>query len=294
MSIFFLPDFIQDIKSLNNIKTLRVIMDKLINPRFKFIKKNPDDHRYQGIEDAWIRDVSKGNTAYRAIFIKKGEDVYFFRAGTKKIEVNLQSPDLSPAIGLTDFKVEFKKSIQNYMDLGDLLKSPEPSEVSRLIQSFFHVKLKSFWIFSPFLSKRLFEKNQVFGGFIDKAIEDDTMVTLFTLPPKIEDKEFFDNLESRGILIHSCPKLHAKIYYFQVDYESMNKYQLDVPAYRDTVILGSSNLTEAGIPFTGNGGNFEACFRIPDYKIPEATSYINYLENQSQEYSHLKFKSNWQ
>ena len=40
-----------------------------------------DDHRFHGIEDAWIRVVSRGNTAYRVIYIRRGRDVYLYRAG---------------------------------------------------------------------------------------------------------------------------------------------------------------------------------------------------------------------
>ena len=146
MKVFILPEFIEDLKELDNIKTLARVMDKLFDTKFNF-KDNRDDHRYGGVKDAWIRDISKGSTAYRSIFIKKNDEIYLYRTGTKKIEENLVAPDLTGTVfQMTDLKVQIGNKINEFKNSGKLLKSPNPSELYDEIMKFSHIPLKEIWI----------------------------------------------------------------------------------------------------------------------------------------------------
>ena len=91
MPVFLLPDFITDLQEHNAAHFARRVLQKTILPDGNF-RPDSDDHRYHGIDDAWIRYVSRRRTAYRVIFLRRGENVYLFRAGEHSVEDHLSAP----------------------------------------------------------------------------------------------------------------------------------------------------------------------------------------------------------
>lgn len=296
MKIYILPEFIDDLKSLDNIKTLGRVLNKLFDAKFEF-KQNRDDHRYRGVEDAWIRDVSKGTTAYRSIYILKGEKIYLYRAGTKKIEENLTSPDLtSKAFELTDFKIEIGNHVIKSKDSGKLLRSPDPAELMDEILRFTHVSLKEVWIISPVVSKELFNDNNQLGRFINRALEDNTTIILITCPPQNNDIAFYDILDERKIIVLYNEKLHAKLWFFGVNLEQLSPAEIE-SGYISTAILGSANLTtwSLGMDDSVPDNNLlELCYRLPYDKNTEFYTYCDSLFNNSIDHSKYKQKLRWQ
>lgn len=297
MTINILPEFIEDLKSLDNIKTLGRVLDKLFDDKFEF-KRDKDDHRYNGVQDAWIRDISKGSTAYRSIYIRKGESVYLYRTGTKKIEENLVQPNLDGTIfGLQDFKVEVTSYINQSFESGKLLRSPEPQELSKEIFKFIHIPLREMWIVSPVISREMFDNTNIFGKFINKVLENNAIVTVVTRPPSHEDIKFFDKLEEeKEIIVLYNKTLHAKLWYFSIDTNVIIPSNIE-SGYTNTAILGSADLTMNGLGLNNSNpenNNIELCYRLPYEKNDEFYKYCDYLFDQSIEHSKYKRDIKWQ
>ena len=91
MALFFCLEFIEDLKNIQDPKFARRTLRKLIDNRGNF-RADGDDHRYHGIEGAWIRYVSMGGPGYRAIYIRRKSDIYLYRAGAHSIEDRLKPP----------------------------------------------------------------------------------------------------------------------------------------------------------------------------------------------------------
>lgn len=296
MKILILPEFIEDLKSLDNIKTLARTLEKLFDNRFNF-KQNRDDHRYDGIDNAWIRDISKGSTAYRTIFINKGNTIYLYRTGTKKIEQNLPDPNLAGSVfELSDFKVEITGTINEFHDNGKLLKSPRPTELFDEIIRFNHVPLREIWMISPKVSFDLFSDNHHLGKFINKAAESDTMIILITLPPQNQEQiVFYDSLEIKNIIVAYNEKVHAKMWYFDIDFENLGKYLVE-DGFTSTAILGSANLTFEGLGQnnTVEENTIELCYKLPAGNIEEFYKICNDILDTSIGHSEYKNNKRWQ
>ncbi len=153
----------------------------------------------------------------------------------------------------------------------------------------FTVRLEEIWFVSPYVTPSIFERFSPLGQAVDRAIEDGTMISLFTRwCDSIEMIKFFDDLEDRNVLVYYCEEsLHSKVFYFKVDFGSLSPSQI-TGDYRDTAILGSANLTKPGLALERAGGNLELCYRVPDVKVPEVSSYVNRISMTA--IPHLKKK----
>src|SRR3954449_2651005 len=97
----FLPSFIADLQAESDANFARRVFLKLFEGDGSF-RPDINDHRYHGIEGAWIRYVSQGRSAFRVIYIKKGDEIFLYRAGQHSVEDNLAPPhDLSVAAQVT-------------------------------------------------------------------------------------------------------------------------------------------------------------------------------------------------
>src|SRR4051812_43593318 len=91
MPLHITRDFLNDLREAEDARFVRQVLNHTIAPDGTF-RPDKDDHRYEGIEDAWIRYVSRGRTAYRVIFIRKGTSVFLYRAGLHSIEEKVAQP----------------------------------------------------------------------------------------------------------------------------------------------------------------------------------------------------------
>src|SRR5688572_6803028 len=98
MKVYLTPQFINDLRDSKDGKFVKQVLDHTIDEKGAFVRGN-NDHRLRGIQNAWIRYASRGSTAYRVIFIQKGETVYLHRAGLHTVENETTAPqDLSTAL----------------------------------------------------------------------------------------------------------------------------------------------------------------------------------------------------
>lgn len=289
MKLHLMPQFLNDLRTIEDPRFVRRTLNQIIDDQGSF-KPGKDDHRYHGIENAWIRYISGGTTAYRLIFIQNGDDVHLYRAGQHSIEDKLTKPTgLDKSISVSTFAVSDAKKYTQYpaYDDGTLLKSKNEVLLSKTITALTHVGHKEIYLVSPFISDGVLDKFSPFGRFLDKMIEDGADVYLITAPPIQSKISYFQTLAERNINVYFYKNLHAKLYIFEIDQATLNQYTKDTT---DTAILGSANLTDMGLAFSGTGGNEELCYRLPISKYTEAKDYVYWLVSHSEDLITYKSK----
>ncbi len=107
----------------------------------------------------------------------------------------------------------------------------------------YHVGHHEIILISPFLEAELLHRRHHFGSFLDRAVEDNTEVTLVTKPPKTKELGIYRDLEERVISVYFLSGLHSKLYIFNVDSAKQSEYTKTI---QSKVIVGSSNLTRPG------------------------------------------------
>lgn len=152
----------------------------------------------------------------------------------------------------------------------------------------YHVKHLEIDIVSPFLDFTLLDSKHGFGRFLDRAVEEDTIVCIVTgcdhddgiLPT-------FRHLEERGINMFFVPRLHTKLYLFDVDMASRNPWQKGVDSH---AIVGSSNLTSCGLGLADAEVNEELNCRLPAGMFDETRTYVARLIQGADDYKKYAFK----
>jgi hypothetical protein len=289
MPVHLTKEFLNDLRESRDGRFIRQVLNHTIGEDGAFTP-NRDDHRYQGIKDAWIRYVSRGNTAYRVIFIRRGADIYLYRAGVHSIEDNLVAPaSVSDAVPISSALAEGNPTETNAMEMACLLKTSEATFVRKHIEAMFHVRHKEIYIVSPFIDLEILESRHRFGRFLDRAIEENTVVVLITSYEQGEERlSAFKNLEERGVNTFFLAGLHSKLYVFDIDLASRNSWQKGVHSH---AIVGSSNLTNVGLGFSDAKCNEELNCRLPSDLFEETKVYVNRLIRMSDDYTKYAFKS---
>ena len=281
MKVYMTPDFINDLRESEDANFVRRILNHTVNKDGVFLD-DADDHRYQGIEDAWIRYVSKGAPGYRVIYIKQGENIYLYCAGKHDIERKLKPlRDMTSVIPIESVQVvqhaQWPKQWQGF-DMGKLYKTSEPEYLSKVIRSMYHIGHEEIFIISPFISIELLDSKYHFGRFLDKAIEEKTVVVLITKPPEDDELGLYRRLEERDILVYFSDNLHTKLYIFNINRSTLNKYQEKMTSI---AILGSANFTKVGIGFDDILAQEELCYRVPVEKFQELHDYASRIIRKS-------------
>lgn len=270
----FIGDLVQTGDSALAGRALR----KCFDPQGHFIEQAKGDHRYKGIEDAWIRKISKG---MRIIYIRDGNAVTLFRAGQHSIEDNLSPPtDLDGVlVAATDIEEamntgpgqaarDFAQSWTASDSLGEDESEGATDRGSRLLfnhaERFLYGNLlgrrflphKDVYLVSPYLSPSMLRSTHPFGQMLDELIEGGAAIWLVTRPPlSAADLAPYNDLEARGISVFLNSSLHAKVYAFILNRDLLKPNQ---QSSSDFVALGSANLTFAGInPYGLRKKNFQ-------------------------------------
>ncbi|MFC2006549.1 phospholipase D-like domain-containing protein [Chloroflexota bacterium] len=272
MKVCITPEFINDLRESDDNRFIRQVLNHVLEKDGSFIS-DADDHRYEGIEDAWIRYVSRGKTAFRVIYLKKDDLVYLYRAGTHSVEIEVKEPKhLDISIPLE--KAGLRQTTYIPRDIGYFLKTLEPRFLNKEILSMYHVGHKEILLVAPFVSLEILDKFHHFGRFLDKAIEEGTEISLVTKPPGNPELARYQELDERCIFVYFLQNLHTKLYIFDINPSTVPDYCRDMTS---TVIMGSSNLSKQGLSLDDDMSSEELCYRVPLEKYSEAYSYAKQL-----------------
>lgn len=282
MTVYLTKEFLSDLRESRDVRFVDKVLSRAINEDGSF-SPDREDHRYDGIKDAWIRYVTRGTTAYRVIFIRKGPDIFLYRCGGHSVEDNLTAPtDLSGACPVASAPAEHRNQATALVDNSCYLKTSEAKFISRHIESMYHVRHKEIQIVSPFIDLDLLSSQHAFGRFLDRAIEEGTVVVLLTAAEPHEDHlAEFRKFEERDINCFFLPGLHSKLYVFDVDLSSRQRWQHGVESH---AIVGSSNLTSKGLGFNDAPTNVELNCRVPTALFLEAKEFVYGLMKRADDY----------
>jgi len=292
-SISFHRQFLIDLVGTGDGQLSNRVLKKVFTENGEF-RPDRDDHRYHGIDNAWIRVVSRGNTAFRVIYIRDGNEVTLYRAGPHSVEDGLAAPS-NPA----DFPVVSQEFIEQAMrPIGGAAAAQEvcasrvtieEREASRFMKNherrFLHEQLigrrliphREVILVSPYLSFDLLKSTKPFGQMLDEWIADDCSITIITAPPQPKELPEFSQLESRGFSVLHVQRLHAKAYVFRVAREKLNDYQKNKA---DLLLIGSANMTNSGFNPAGllmKDPQLELSYAIAEDDHDELEDFITYL-----------------
>jgi len=283
MKLYLTQEFIRDLREADDSRLVRQVLSHTIDDKGKFYSGGKDDHRYDGIEDGWIRYVSRGKTAFRVIFVRKGETVYLHRAGKHSVEDEARTPkDLSTSVEVTEFRPTATASGPPPEAVGRFLKTWEPEYLNKFLTAMYHLEHEEIILISPFIATSILEKFHHFGRFLDKAIEESgTIVRILTRPPTDAEMPIYKDLEARGAFVFFRKMLHAKMYLFEVNKYALSKFNKD---FDKTAIIGSSNLTLEGCGFDDNLCYEEVCYKLPTTTYDEAKRIAESLINGAEDF----------
>lgn len=286
MPVFLLSSFIEDLQNHGDANFARRVLQKALNSDGSF-RRNRDDHPYYGIKDAWIRYVSRQNTAYRVIYLQYGDKIYLYRAGEHSIENNLTSPssrDVTSSLEVVksslDLSPKFETTtgsnmLQHPTKSASFKRNIPSSEINQAIFSRRNLPHKDIWMVSPFIDSDLFAPTAVFGKLLLDQVEDGARVVLITAPPKNKNIEWMERLAERQIEIVVYPRLHSKLYCFIFDEHRRNEPGLlDGSRYSSLILLGSANLTSPGMAVGDGPCNEELCYAVSEDGLDFVEKYI--------------------
>jgi hypothetical protein len=287
MPVFLTPEFLLDLKESKDARFIRSVLTHTITADGDF-QPDPDDHRYKGIADAWIRYVSRGTSALRVIFIRRGEDVFLYRAGPHSVEDNLSAPsNLARGLSIAPLPQAPEERHRHAGHDCCLLKTTEAQYLSKHLAAMYHVRLNQVFLVSPFIEASILASSHPFGRFLDRAVEESTEVHIITCYHDASKLQEFKSLEERGMFTYFLDRLHTKLYLFDVDVSSLNAWQRGV---KTNMVLGSSNLTFSGLGLEGARPNEELNCRLPSDMFGEIRTYVQGLAMKADDYMKYAFR----
>lgn len=287
MPVFLLPEFVADLQDHTDPHFARRVLQKTLRADGSF-RHDADDHRYGGIADAWIRYVSRRRTAYRVIYLRSGADIYLYRAGEHSVEERLAAPatastgnlipvgDARPNIaGAMGAMPARQRSTPEEPPKNRFRRNIPTPQISREI--FLRRKLphRDIWLVAPFIDGALFAPTAAFGKLLLDQVEDGASVVLITAPPRDKKIEWLEKLAERRVGIYFYPQLHTKLYCFVFD--ESRRYEPGLRGgnrYSSLILLGSSNLTSAGMALGGRRYNEELCYTVSEHEIGYVEEYV--------------------
>jgi hypothetical protein len=270
MATFLCREFVRDLIEHSDPNFASRVLSKIINADGDF-EADADDHRYTGIEDGWIRYISRQNTAYRAIFLRRGPDVYWYRAGSHSIENRLQAPRnlvAAAAVGETPAGLDPLTSHRNPR----YLKTSEPRLLREVVASRVLIPHRSLALVTPRLSLALFSPVGLVGRLIDAVLEVSGTVSIITKPPAQRDLNQYRWLAARGVDLLVHQRVNARLLLFEVDHERLDAEMAHIGSIG---IVGSSELTEAGLGAAGGDEiQEELCYEIDSGDLDGASEFL--------------------
>lgn len=287
MPVFLLPEFVRDLQSHANPHFARRVLQKTLRHNGAF-RRDFDDHRYEGIDNAWIRYVSRGRTAYRVIYLRFAEDVYLFRAGEHHLEDHLLAPDvrsINLALSVTEAREDRttagptirKQTIPGATSssIHRFLRNAPQTQINREIFARRNLPHRDIWLVAPFIDPDLFLPTAALGKLLLHQVEDGASVTIVTSPPKDKKIEWMERLGERNVGIFVYPRLHTKLYCFLFD--ENRRYELGLQGgdrYSSLILLGSANLTKPGMALGTERHNEELCYVVSEDAMDYVETYV--------------------
>jgi hypothetical protein len=259
MAVYFCPEFIRDLAEHGDANFARRVLAKVVAPDGTFAP-DADDHRFRGAEGAWIRYVSRQATAYRAIFIQRDGDVYWYRAGGHSIEDRFRSPralTVSAAVGQAPAGLDALATHRNPR----YLKSTHPRYLRDVLATRILVAHRNVTLISPTISNTLANPGELVGRLIDSVIEHNGTVTMITRPPTHRNLHQYRWLAARGVDLLVHQRLSARLFYFEVNSELAHP---DLAHYQSIAVIGSAELTPKGLNtgLVSENPDEELCYEI--------------------------------
>ena len=286
-----MPRFIVDLKSVDDRGFARLVLQKTLSDQGGWTDRR-EDHRYNGIDNAWIRYVSRGTSEYRVIYIRVGENVYLYRAGRHSVEDRLAEPrkrDYAGAVRV-DRDGNDVDTVRKAIDAADgqvscptrFLRSIPDAEIHRRLVGRRNLPHKEIWLVSPVVNPALLSPTASIGGVLAAQIEDGARVSVVTSLPHDENIAWMEELETRSMTVFVHPRLHAKLYCFMFDEE--RRFVRGVPedaSATSLIVVGSADLTAEGVGGE-KGGNVkeELCYLPPEEELEFVEGYLlNLIED---------------
>ncbi|WGD54164.1 hypothetical protein QA641_09860 [Bradyrhizobium sp. CB1650] len=275
MAIYFCPEFLRDLAEHGDANFAARVLSKVTGANGSF-EPDADDHRYQGVDGAWIRYISRQQTAYRAIFIRRGDDIFWFRAGGHSIEERLKVPNelnVAAQVGGAPDGLDLLRDHRNHR----YVKSTHPRFLKEVLSSRILIPHKTVMLASPKLSTQLVSPVGLIGRLIDATVEMDGRITLVTRPPGAREHDQYLWIASRvDLLIHE--KINARLFHFEVDKSKLDR---ELQHVRDIAIIGSSELTEKGLSLQGSDPDEELCYEISEDDLDGSMEFFLRLSDEA-------------
>lgn len=279
MAIYFCKEFIRDLAEHPEPNFASKVMAKVCNGRGEFeIAK--EDHEYKGIQGGYIRYISQRPNYYRAIYIRRGDDIYWYRAGRHEVEDRLQPPGeplegvkLAPAPGGVDAMETHRQP--------RYLKSLRPRFLHEVIATRSLIPHSQLILVSPRLTATMIGPLGPIGKLVTRAKEFGAQVTVITRPPRDRDIPGYRWFASRGVDLLFHEKLNARLYYFEVDEKQLDP---ELAHIRSIAVIGSAELTEHGLNQNlpqGELADEELCYEVADDDIEGAIEFCLDLTNET-------------
>ena len=107
-----------------------------------------------------------------------------------------------------------------------------------------------------------------------------------------------ETLQELSVDVVVYPRLHAKLYCFVFDNDRRQERELrGGDRHSSLILLGSANLTAAGLALNDTRGNEELCYAVPEEEIGYIESYVIDLMHRGyelQDVRRLKAHGQWQ
>lgn len=312
MKVRLHSQFISDLVEIGDANLPGRVLQKVFDGSGNFIERSRDDHRYKGIDNAWIRYAGQGKNALRVIFIRNGDEVVLYRAGHHSVEDRLKAPrDTTGLPVISDEVISLLhagpgngNAITTYAAMqtaADQFEELAINQDSRILynhaERFMYGSMlgrrflphKEVYLVSPFVSFDLLRPTSPFGQLLDELISDGATVCLITQPPSRRSNLIsFDNLEARKISVFFHTAIHSKIYAFILDRDRLGP---DQSKSEDFVTIGSADLTTLGLRSGGSQQQelqFETNYQTQPKDWQEIESYILHVAELSTDLRTIK------
>jgi len=293
MGLLVCDQFLADLRNHGDHGFAKRALSKLLSGNGSF-RDDDDDHRYEGIDDAWIRVISRGHTAWRAIYLRRGGDVYLYRAGEHSIEDNLAPP--ARALEFVPVQAALERDNQPTWrsaaaDRGADRDRFYQNTRGRLLRTFILgrrlIPHKEVILISPFLSLDALQRTHRLGATFEWLIEEGATVTLITKPPTtMEGTRPFAALEERGFKLAFHERLHAKLYLFELTDDASERTGEPLS---NVALLGSANLTEPGFGLN-DCPHEELCYELPVNEFDRAVEFATQIVHDSDDLRLIRAK----